>query len=100
MYVLIFIPNLAGTEIAAFLGKHVDNARSLTNVRLVILEEADYFSKGEQEDALKVAERYTGKSGNHILIISTPGAPGGLMETIQNDENSMYNKIFLPWTMD
>jgi hypothetical protein len=86
-----FIPNakindyklmVNNVEIGAFLGKNVDSVRSLTNVKLVVLEEADLFSKGEQEEARKIAERNIARSDTRILMISTPNAPGGLYEQI------------------
>lgn len=54
--------------------------RSLTNVRFILLDGADYFRNSDMEDARTTSERYTAKSNTRILIASTPGAPGGLME--------------------
>lgn len=71
--------------------------RSLTNVRFILLDGADYFRNSDMEDARTTSERYTAKSNTRILITSTPGAPGGLMEWIQNEEPSLYNKIYLQY---
>lgn len=71
--------------------------RSLTNVRFILLDEAYYFRISDQEDARTTSERYIAKSNTRILIASTPGAPAGLMERIQNEEPSLYNKIYLPY---
>lgn len=87
-------------EITAFPGGNMDAMRSLINVRLILLEEADFFSIGEQQEARKISERYIAKSpGLSILMISTPNAPGGLYETIELENPSIYNKIFLPYTI-
>ena len=76
-------------EITAFPSNHLEAMRSLTNVRFILLDEADYFRISDQEDARTTSERYIAKSNTRILIASTPGAPGGLMERIQNEEPSL-----------
>jgi hypothetical protein len=58
---------------------------------------ASYFRISDQEDARTTSERYIAKSNTDILIASTPNMPGGLMERIQNETNSLYNKIYLPY---
>jgi hypothetical protein len=54
--------NLNGCSIEAYPSNHIDAFRSLTNPKFILLEEADFFSKGEQEEVRHVAERYIAKS--------------------------------------
>jgi hypothetical protein len=87
-------------EITAFPGGHMDTARSLTNTRMFFLDEFDFFEEEKnKEGGRKIAERQIAKSNPDILIASTPNMPGGPMEQIQNEEPSLYNKIFLPYTI-
>ena len=81
--------------IEAYPSNHVDSFRGLPKVSIVLIDEGDFFSPGEQLAVRDAAERYLGKSKAKIFIVSTPYAPGGLMETIQKEENSIYKKITL-----
>jgi hypothetical protein len=64
--------------------------RIVTNVSFVLLDEADFFPLGQQQsDTREFSERHTAKLKPYILMIRTPNAPGGLFETIDN-ENSLY----------
>jgi thymidine kinase len=40
----------------------LDAFRSLTNPKFILLDEADFFRKSEQEDVRHVSERYIAKS--------------------------------------
>lgn len=87
-------------EITAFPGGHMDTARSLTNTRMFFLDEFDFFEEHKNiESGRKIAERQIAKSNPDILIASTPNRPGGPMQQIHNEEPSLYNKIFLPYTI-
>jgi hypothetical protein len=87
-------------EITAFPGGHMDTARSLTNCRMFFLDEFDFFFEQQNiEGGRKIAERQIAKSDPDILIASTPNRPDGPMQKIQNEEPSLYNKIFLPYTV-
>src|SRR5918995_4582989 len=70
--------NLNGCSIEAYPSNHIDAFRSLTNPKFILLEEADFFSKGEQEEVRHVAERYIAKSDPYIVMVSTPNRPDGL----------------------
>lgn len=80
--------------ITVFPSNHLDAMRGLPNVSLVLIDEGDYFPKNEQLNVLTVATRYVAKSGSWIVLVSTPGEPGGLFETIENDKNSPFKKHF------
>ena len=66
-----------------------------------ILDEADFFPPGQQQDARDVSERYIAKvkpldsDGQ-----STPNAPDGLFEKIEREpENTcLYKRLFLDYT--
>jgi late competence protein required for DNA uptake (superfamily II DNA/RNA helicase) len=53
---------LNGCSIEAYPSNHLDSYRALTNPKFILLDEADMFRKGEQEDVRHVSERYIGKS--------------------------------------
>jgi len=81
--------------IEAFPSNHVDSFRGLPKVSIVLIDEGDFFAPGEQVAVRDAAERYLGKSRAKIFLVSTPYEPGGLMEKIQKEENSIYKKIQL-----
>src|SRR5574339_1162371 len=78
-------------RIEAYPSNHIDSFRSLDNPKFILLEEADFFRKNEQEDVRAVAERYIAKSNPYIVMVSTPNAPGGLfLQThYQNNDISL-----------
>jgi hypothetical protein len=43
----------------------------LDNPKFILLDEADFFRKGEQEDVRHVSERYVAKSDPYIVIRKT-----------------------------
>jgi hypothetical protein len=61
--------------------------RGLTDVKLILIYEGDFFPPSEQENAKIVSERYIGKSDPIIAMVSTPYLPGGLFETIENEDD-------------
>ena len=81
--------------IQAYPSNHVDSFRGLPKVSIVLIDEGDFFSPGEQIAVRDAAERYLGKSKAKIFLVSTPYTPGGLMERIQREEPSIYKKIQL-----
>jgi len=91
---------LNGCTIEAFPSNHIDSFRSLDNPKFILLDEADFFRKGEQEDVRHVSERYIGKSDPYIVMVSTPNNPGGLFERIEKepDEQCLYKRLKLDYT--
>jgi hypothetical protein len=87
-------------KIEAFPSHHLDNMRGLTDVKFILLDEADFFPPSEQDSARDVSERYIGKSDPHIVMISTPNVPGGLFDKMENDKDPqfLYHRMFLPYT--
>jgi hypothetical protein len=92
--------NLNGCEIQAYPSNHIDAFRSLTNPKFILLEEADFFRKEEQEEVRHVAERYIAKSDPFIVLVSTPNRPDGLFAKIEKEpfDTCIYKKVFLDCT--
>jgi hypothetical protein len=91
---------LNGVKIEAFPSHHLDAMRGLPNVSFILLDEADFFPPGQQQDARDVSERYIAKSNPYIAMVSTPNAPEGLFERIEKEaeDTCLYKRIFLDYT--
>ena len=91
---------LNDVKIEAFPSHHLDAMRGLPNVSFILLDEADFFPPGQQQDARDVSERYIAKSNPYIIMVSTPNAPDGLFERIEKEAEGscLYKRIFLDYT--
>ena len=91
---------LNGCTIEAYPSNHIDAYRALDNPKFILLDEADFFRKGEQEDVRHVSERYIAKSDPYIVMVSTPNAPDGLFEAIEKEpeETCLYKRLFLDYS--
>jgi hypothetical protein len=91
---------LNNVKIEAFPSHHLDAMRGLPNVSFILLDEADFFPPGQQQDAREVSERYIAKSNPYIVMVSTPNAPDGLFERIESEaeDTCLYRRIFLDYT--
>ena len=91
---------LNGVKIEAFPSHHLDAIRGLPNVSFILLDEADFFPPGQQQDARDVSERYIAKSNPYIVMVSTPNAPEGLFERIEKEaeDTCLYKRVFLDYT--
>ena len=91
---------LNGCSIEAYPSNHLDAYRALDNPKFILLDEADFFRKSEQEDVRHVSERYIAKSDPFIVMVSTPYAPDGLFDSIEKEpeEICIYKRIFLDYT--
>jgi hypothetical protein len=87
-------------KIEAFPSHHLDAMRGLQNVSFILLDEADFFPPGQQQDARDVSERYIAKSNPYIVMVSTPNAPDGLFERIEKEaeDTCLYKRLFLDYT--
>jgi late competence protein required for DNA uptake (superfamily II DNA/RNA helicase) len=72
-------------KIEAFPSHHLDAMRGLPKVSFILLDEADFFPTGQQQDARDVSERYIAKSNPYIVMVNTPNAPEGLFERIEKE---------------
>lgn len=82
---------LNNVRIESYPSNHIDSFRSLDNPKFILLDEADFFRKSEQEEVRAVAERYIAKSNPYIVLVSTPNAPEGLMQKRMN----LLNHVFI-----
>jgi terminase large subunit-like protein len=91
---------LNNVKVEAFPSHHLDAMRGLPNVSFILLDEADFFPPGQQQDARDVSERYIAKSNPYIVMVSTPNAPDGLFERIEkeSEDTCLYKRIFLDYT--
>ena len=73
--------------------------RGLDRVSLILLDEGDFFPPSQQQVARAISERYIAKSGNYIVMVSTPNKPEGLFEQIEREPEGqcLYKRIFLPY---
>ena len=87
-------------HIEAYPSHHLDAMRGLSNVSFLLLDEADFFPPGQQQDARDVSERYIAKSNPWIVMVSTPNSPDGLFERIEREREDicLYKRIFLDYT--
>jgi hypothetical protein len=94
------VPELNGCTIEAYPSNHIDAYRALDNPKFILIDEGDFFRKGEQEDVRHVSERYIAKSDPYIVMVSTPNAPDGLFERIEKEaeETCIYKRHFLDYT--
>lgn len=92
------IATVNGCTIQAFPSHTIRTARGYTNVKFILLDEADFFPIGQQQEARFVAEGYILKDKPWIVMVSTPYEPGGLFEQMEKEENSNYKRIFLDYT--
>ena len=74
--------------------------RGLKDVAFIYLDEADFFPPGQQQDARDVSERYIAKSNPWIVMVSTPNAPEGLFERIEQEPANicLYKRLLLDYT--
>jgi hypothetical protein len=88
---------LNGCTIEAYPSNHIDAYRALDNPKFILIDEGDFFRKGEQEDVRHVSERYIAKSDPYIVMVSTPNAPDGLFEKIEKEPEAscIYKRLFL-----
>ena len=92
--------NLNGCHIQAYPSNHIDSFRSLSSPKFILLDESDMFRLSDQPEVRHVAERYIAKSNPYIVLCSTPGAPGQLMESIEKepDDRCIYHRVKMDWT--
>jgi hypothetical protein len=91
---------LNGCSIEAYPSNHIDAFRSLTNPKFILVDEGDFAPKFQQDEVRSASERYIAKSDPFIVLVSTPNAPGGLFQRIQQEpeDTCLYKKIFLDYT--
>jgi hypothetical protein len=90
---------LNGVKVEAFPSHHVDTMRGLDNVRFIMSDESDHYPLFQQKELRAVMEGYIGKPNSNptIVLVSTPKAPGGLMQQIELEPDSLYHKLFFDY---
>ncbi len=90
---------LNGVPIQAYPSHHLSSMRGIERPSYIFLDEADFWHRSEQDEARVISERYIGKSDVHIIMVSTPGEPSGLFQTIEQEpaDSCIYHRIFLDW---
>jgi hypothetical protein len=75
---------------------HSNDTRQL----FILIDERDFMPKFQQDEVRSVSERYIAKSDPFIVMVSTPNAPGGLFQKIEQEpfDTCLYKKIFLDYT--
>jgi hypothetical protein len=63
------------------------------------IDEGDHFGNSESKNIQSVVEGFIGKANSdpHIIFCSTPSRPLGLFQEIEQEQNSIYYKMFLPY---
>ena len=91
---------LNGVKIEVYPSHHLDAMRGLANVCFILLDEADFFPPGQQQDARDISERYIGKSNPFIVMASTPNAPNSLFWRIEQEKEQecIYQRLKLDYT--
>ena len=91
---------LNGCTIEAYPSNHIDAYRALDNPKFILIDEGDFFRKGEQDDVRHFSERFFAKSDPYIVMVSTPNAPDGLVEKIEKEpeETCIYKRLLLDYT--
>jgi hypothetical protein len=92
--------DIGSVHCEAYPSHHLSAARGIEAPILVWLDEGDYFSISQQEEALTIAERYIGKSpGLAIVTTSTPNVPEGLYWNIEKlpADQCRYHKMVMTY---
>jgi late competence protein required for DNA uptake (superfamily II DNA/RNA helicase) len=86
---------LNGVRVECFPSHHVDTMRGLTDVKFIMSDESDMYPVFQRREVRAVMEGYIGKPNSNptIILVSTPQAPGGLMQTIELEQPSLYHKL-------
>lgn len=92
------IVEINNVVIQAFPSHTVSTMRGYTDVKFILLDEADYFPVGQQLEARAVAEGYRIKTRPWIVMVSTPNRPGGLFDSMERESASNYRRLFYHYT--
>lgn len=82
-----------GCKIEAYPSHTFNSARGLDRCRFFLVDEADFFPKGQQETVRTVVERYEAKSHPFIVFNSTTYLPGGLYEQMDREKNPRFKTL-------
>ena len=86
---------LNGCTIEAYPSNHINAYRALDNPKFILIDEGDFFRKGEQEDVRHVSERYIAKSYIPLLLLPlllSPEDPCAFIIIIVGTDNVVGSK--------
>jgi hypothetical protein len=94
------VVELNSCTLEAFPSNHLSAMRSLTNPKLIYIDECAFFHPQEMNEVRDVAERYLAKSSPYIILVSTPNRPGDLMQQISQEpeETCIYRRLYLDYS--
>ena len=75
----------------------VEAARGLKKVFYSYTDECDFYSKLSSRLVLDINERYIGKSGARVMLVSTPNKPGHILDLIGREFGHLYHIMKLDW---
>jgi hypothetical protein len=87
-------------KVEAFPSHNCASMRGLDNVKFIMSDESDFYPKFQQQEIRAVAEGYLAKPNSSdlkIIFVSTPNAPGGLLQQIELEKDSLYYRLFLDY---
>ena len=74
----------------------VEAARGQKKVFYSYTDEVDFYTQASGRIVLDINERYVGKSGARIMLVSTPNKPGHILNLVQK----YFSKQYLIWKID
>ena len=90
---------LKNTWIKVFPTTAVKDLRGYFTAKYIFVDESDYFPDSVQDELIHAITPYQTKSNCKIVLSSTPYKPNGLMQRIEQDNNSKYFKLKLPYQL-
>jgi len=90
---------LKNTWIKVFPSTAVKDLRGYFSAKYIFVDESDYFPDSIQDELIHAISPYQTKSNAKIILSSTPYKPLGLMQRIEQDTNSKYFKLKLPYQL-
>ena len=85
------------TWIKVFPTRNIKDIRGYFEASYIFVDESDYLEESIQDELMHAISPYEEKSNCKIILCSTPFKPLGLMQRIEQDVNSKYVKIRLPY---
>jgi hypothetical protein len=77
---------------------HTDSVRGLDRVKMIWVDEADWFAPAESRGVRSAIEAFISKPNSenmYLVLSSTANKPNGLFETIEKEDPSIYFKMFI-----
>jgi hypothetical protein len=91
---------LGGVICEGYPAGHTDSVRGLDRVKMIWVDEADWFSSAESRAVRSAVEAFISKPNSenmYLVLSSTANKPGGLFETIEKEDPSIYYKMFITY---